>query len=113
MSIEQAVLENLQQLSPSQQQELLDFSEFLKQKNVNLTPQERLEKWRKVIEKLPQTSVNLSDEVLHREAMYEDVSSSKKQDFEQPKSCYDLALALGVIGVAEGLPTDLSTSMFI
>jgi Protein of unknown function (DUF2281) len=72
MSIEQAVLENLKQLSPSQKRELLDFSEFLKQKNASLTPQEKLEKWRKVIEKLPPTSANLSEEVLHREAIYED-----------------------------------------
>ena len=70
MSIEQAVLENLKQLSPSQKRELLDFSEFLKQKNASLTPQEKLEKWRKIMEQLPQTTANLSDEALHREAMY-------------------------------------------
>lgn len=72
MNIEQAVLENFRELSPFQQRELLNFSEFLKQKNSSLTPQMKLEKWRKVIKDLPQTNANLSDEALHREAMYED-----------------------------------------
>ena len=80
MNIEQAILENIKQLPFNQQQELLDFSEFLKQKNLNLransqtklTPQQKVEKWGKVIAKLPQTSVNLPDEALHRDTMYED-----------------------------------------
>lgn len=80
MNIEQAVLENLKQLPLAQQQEVLDFSEFLKQKtstvtpasNSHLTPEEKVAKWNKAIAKLPQTSANLPDEALHRDTMYED-----------------------------------------
>ena len=80
MNIEQAILENLKQLPLPQQQEVLDFSEFLKQTkstlppspDSHLTPEERVAKWNKVIAKLPQTSANLPDEALHRDAMYED-----------------------------------------
>lgn len=80
MNIEQAILEKVRQLPPSKQQEILDFSEFLKQKSLtfppssdtNLTPEEKVEKWRKAIAKLPQTSANLPDEALHRDTMYED-----------------------------------------
>ena len=58
----------------------LDFSEFLKQKSLtsissqvsNLTPEQKIEKWRKVISKLPQKSANLSDSALHRETIYGD-----------------------------------------
>ena len=32
------------------------------------------------------------------------------EQFSYPKSCYDLAIELGVIGVAEDLPSDLSTN---
>ncbi|MEB3311427.1 MAG: hypothetical protein VKJ02_14465 [Snowella sp.] len=74
MSIEQTILENLKVLSPLQQQELLDFSEFLKHKSASHT------------------------------------SLSEKQNSDQPQNCYDLALELGVIGVAENLPPDLSTN---
>lgn len=80
MNIEQAVLENLKQLTLSQQQEVLDFSEFLKQKNAtflpspdsHLTPEEKVAKWNEVIAKLPKISANLPDEALHRDTMYED-----------------------------------------
>jgi hypothetical protein len=80
MNIEQAVLENLKQLPLLQQQEVLDFSEFLKQKSstfipsprTNLTTEEKLAKWRKVIAKLPQSSANLPDDALHRDTMYKD-----------------------------------------
>ncbi len=80
MNIEQTVLENLKQLPLAQQQEVLDFSEFLKQKtstvnpasDSHLTPEEKVAKWNKAIAKLPQTSANLPDEALHRDTMYED-----------------------------------------
>jgi hypothetical protein len=80
MNIEQAILENLKQLPPNHQEEVLNFSEFLKQKQSlsipspdhSLTPEQKVEKWRKVIAKLPQTSANLPDEALHRDTMYQD-----------------------------------------
>ncbi|CCI29398.1 conserved hypothetical protein [Microcystis aeruginosa PCC 9809] len=79
MNIEKAVLENLRQLPLPQQQEVLDFSEFLKQKvatvtpspDSHLTPEERVAKWNEFIANLPQTSANLPDEALHRDSMYE------------------------------------------
>lgn len=79
MNIQQAVLENLKQLPLAQQQEVLDFSEFIKQKTLTLTPspdsqltpEEKVAKWNKAIAKLPQTSSNLPDEALHRDTMYE------------------------------------------
>jgi len=81
MNIEQAVLENLKQLPLLQQQEVLDFSEFLKQKSstfipaprTNLTTEEKLAKWREVIVKSPQSSANLTDEALHRDTIYKTV----------------------------------------
>jgi hypothetical protein len=80
MSIEQAILERVRQLPLSKQQEVLDFSEFLAHKkgnslpspDPNLTPEEKAQKWREVIAKLPQNSANLSEEALHRDTMYED-----------------------------------------
>jgi hypothetical protein len=32
----------------------------------------KIEKWRKVMAKSPQTSANLPDEALHRDSIYED-----------------------------------------
>jgi hypothetical protein len=78
MNIEQSVLENLRQLPLSQQKQVLDFSEFLKQKmtlpqpDPSLTPEEKIAKWNEFIAKLPQNSANLPDEALHRDTMYED-----------------------------------------
>ncbi len=68
MNIEQAVVENLKQLSLVQQQEVLDLSEFLKQKtsswppspNFHITPEE-IAKWNKASAKLPKTSAKLPD----------------------------------------------------
>ncbi len=76
MNIEQAILEKIRELPPDKQQEVLDFSEFLNQKvkttsSKKLTPQEKVEKWQKVIAKLPQKSANLPDEALHRDTMYD------------------------------------------
>jgi len=38
MNLEQAVLEKLRALPPDQQQEILDFAEFLQQKNLTKKP---------------------------------------------------------------------------
>jgi len=38
MNLEQAVLEKLRSLPPNQQQEVLDFAEFLQQKNILKRP---------------------------------------------------------------------------
>jgi hypothetical protein len=80
MNIEQAVLENLKQLPLKQQEEVLNFSEFLKQKSStslpspepNLAPEERVKKWLDFVATLPKTSANLPEEALHRDTMYED-----------------------------------------
>jgi transcriptional regulator with AAA-type ATPase domain len=71
MGIEQVVLQNLRELSPEQQQELLTFMESLKQRKLGLSPQEKVAKWHRVIESLPEVSANLPDEALRREAIYE------------------------------------------
>ncbi len=44
MNIEQAILEKIRQLPPAQQQEVLDFSTFLQQKNSLPTPDEALQR---------------------------------------------------------------------
>jgi Protein of unknown function (DUF2281) len=41
-SLEQSILENLRQLPPEKQQEVLDFSEFLRQKTVAKQPRHNL-----------------------------------------------------------------------
>lgn len=72
MNIEQAVIENLKQLPLNEQQEVLNFTQFLKQKHIpsihhsNLNPQQKVEKWLEFVATLPQNSANLSDEALHR-----------------------------------------------
>ena len=83
MNIFQAVLENLLQLPPDKQQEVLDFTEFLRQntksvspekttKTTPLTPQEKAERWRFFVASLPKNSANLPDEALHRDTMYDE-----------------------------------------
>ena len=83
MNIEQAVLENLRELPADKQQEVLDFTEFLrrniksvfpekKTKTNQLTPQEKAERWRKFVVSLPKNSANLPDEALHRDTMYDE-----------------------------------------
>lgn len=83
MDIEEAVLTNLRELPADKQQEVLDFTEFLRQntksvlpeektKAAQLTPQEKAEKWRKFVASLPQNSANLPDEALHRDTMYDE-----------------------------------------
>jgi hypothetical protein len=78
MNIEQSLLENLRKLPLPQQQEVLDFSEFLKQKtslpqpDPTLTPEEKIAQWNEFLAKLPQNSANLPESALHRDTMYED-----------------------------------------
>lgn len=42
MTIEQAVLENLRELQPEQQQEVLNFVQFLRQKSIRKQPRRNL-----------------------------------------------------------------------
>lgn len=74
MNIEKAVLENLRALSLEQQQQVLDFSEFLKFRKTILSSQEKRQRWLDMVANIPQTSANLPDEALHRDSMYEDRS---------------------------------------
>ena len=77
MNIEQAIISALRKLPQEKQQEVLKFTESfinghsLPSPDPNLTPNQRAEKWRKVIAKLPQESANLPDEALHRDTMYD------------------------------------------
>ena len=81
MNIEQAVLENLRELSRDKQQEVLNFTKFLRQKTqlvypekttqtTKLTAQEKAESWRKLVESFAKNSANLPEEALHRDSMY-------------------------------------------
>jgi hypothetical protein len=78
VNIKQAVLENLKQLSLNQQQEVLDFSEILKQKSSlptpdkNLSPEEKSANWRKWVQSHTSNNSPLPEEALHRDTMYED-----------------------------------------
>ena len=77
MNIEQVIIKNLRKLPLEKQQEVLSFTESLTSISLpspdySLTPQEKAQKWQKVIAKLPKTSANLPDEALHRDTMYED-----------------------------------------
>jgi hypothetical protein len=78
MNIEQAVLENLKQLTLPQQQEVLDFTQFLSQKstlpkpNPNLTPEQRSANWLAWVDSYKSSNPPLPDEALHRDSMYED-----------------------------------------
>ncbi len=77
MNIEQAIISALRKLPQEKQQEVLKFTESfinghsLPSPDPHLTPNQRAEKWRKVIAKLPQESANLPDEALHRDTMYD------------------------------------------
>ena len=77
MNIEQAIISALRKLPQEKQQEVLKFTESfinghsLPSPDPNLTPNQRAEKWRKVIAKLPKESANLPDEALHRDTMYD------------------------------------------
>ncbi len=78
MNLEQSLLENLRQLPLSQQQQILDFSEFLKQKtslpqpDTNLTPEEKSANWLAWVDSHKSPHPPLPEEALHRDTMYED-----------------------------------------
>lgn len=78
MNIEQAIIEQVRQLPTEKQQEVLLFSQLLKQNislptpNPNLTPQERAEKWQKWVRSHnPTDHPPLPEEALHRDTMYD------------------------------------------
>jgi hypothetical protein len=81
MNIEQAILEKIRQLPPAQQQEVLDFSTFLQQKNslptpdVNLTPKQKSANWLKWVKSHSSNNSPLPDEALHRDTIYNDEQS--------------------------------------
>lgn len=75
MNIEQAILTNIQALPPDKKQEVLDFIEFLAQKNnevstQSLSPQQRAEVWKKFMESQSLDTPGLPEEALHRDTMY-------------------------------------------
>ena len=53
-------------------QERLSYQNFNVQSNKPLTPEGRLKLWQEWIEKAPQSSINLPDEALRRENIYDD-----------------------------------------
>ncbi|MEB3343346.1 hypothetical protein [Okeania sp.] len=74
MNIEQALLKNLRELPPEKQQQILDFSEFIKQKNLVKPelrmPKQRAEAWKNWAENHPKNSPGLSNHALRRETIY-------------------------------------------
>ncbi len=56
---------------PNKNQSLQDLIEQSAEKDQQLTPQERTEKWLAFVETLPQQSANLPNEALHRDTMYD------------------------------------------
>ena len=74
MSIEQALLKNLRELPVEQQQEVLNFSEFLRQKNAAkpepIMPIQRAKAWKSWVESQPKNSPGLPDYALKRETIY-------------------------------------------
>lgn len=74
MSIEQALLKNLQELPVEKQQEILDFSEFLRQKMAAKPeakmPKQRAQAWKNWVESQPQNSPGLPDYALKRDTIY-------------------------------------------
>lgn len=75
MNIEQAVLNNLRSLPREKQQEVLDFTEFLKQKSQPLTekmtPEQQALSWKQWAESQAKDSPNLPEEALKRETIYD------------------------------------------
>ena len=75
INIEQTLLKNLRELPSAEQQELLDFSEFLKNKvslrKQIMTSKKRAEAWKKWAESHPKNSSALPDYALKRENIYE------------------------------------------
>lgn len=77
MTIEQTILTNVQSLPPDKKQEVLDFIEFLAQKNheistQSMSPQQRANLWKEFMESQPLDTPGLPEEALHRDTMYEE-----------------------------------------
>jgi hypothetical protein len=74
MTIEQTILNNVQSLPPDKKQEVLDFIEFLAQKNneistQSMSPQQRANLWKEFMESQPFDTPGLPEEALHRDMM--------------------------------------------
>ncbi|NES71696.1 MAG: DUF2281 domain-containing protein [Okeania sp. SIO2D1] len=74
MNIEQTLLKNFRELPPEKQQEILDFSEFLRQKILvkpeQKIPQQQAENWKNWAESQPENSPGLPESALKRETIY-------------------------------------------
>jgi hypothetical protein len=69
--------------------------------SLNIQLDSKLEQWLHQVAKLTQkTEQELITEALEKHL----------KELSQSKSCYDLAMELGVIGVTKKLPSDLSTN---
>ncbi len=71
------------------------------QNNISIALSPSLEKRLKEVAQMNQKT--------EQELILEAIENHLEQ-FLSPKSCYDLAIELGVMGVAEDLPSDLSTN---
>ena len=70
-----SLVEIVSKLTPDEKQlfqERLIYQDFNKQTKKPLTSEERLKLWQEWIEKAPQSYVNLPDEALRRENIYDD-----------------------------------------
>ena len=70
-----SLVEIVLKLTPEERQlfqQRLIYQDFNRQTKKPLTSEERLKLWQKWIEKAPQSSVNLPDEALRRENIYDD-----------------------------------------
>lgn len=76
MNIEQVILTQIKSLPEDKKQEVLDFIEFLAQKQEIstqfLSPQQRAEAWKDFMENQPLDTPVLPEEALHRDTMYEE-----------------------------------------
>ena len=74
MNIEQVILTHVQALPSDKKQEVLDFIEFLEQKNEfslqSLSPQQRAKNWQEFMENQPLDTPGLPEEAMHRNTMY-------------------------------------------
>ncbi|NET46278.1 DUF2281 domain-containing protein [Okeania sp. SIO2B3] len=74
MNIEQALLKNFRELPPEKQQEILDFSEFIRQKTLvkpePKIPKQKAENWKNWAESQPKNSPGLPESALKRETIY-------------------------------------------
>lgn len=70
-----SLVEIVLKLTPEEKQlfqERLNYQNFHQQTKKPLTSEEKLKLWQEWIEKAPKSSVNLSDEALRRENIYDD-----------------------------------------